>query len=309
METSQPSELNRTWIAFDLETTGLNPRDDRIVEIGAVRFDGAGREVAVFERLVNPRRPSHPRARAVHGIDDAVLAKAPPAEAILPGFLEFLGDPDLTTVLAHNAGFDAAFLGAELSRLGRSMPGHGVIDTLALARRSLPHLPSHRLDGLARHLGLDPCGPHRALADSRRVMLLWLALGGEAGLPDRALAVFPIHDPSGPPPAPRGWEPLAEAASLGWPVRVVYEGGTRGDSPRTITPRRFAHRGGVVYVVSLCHIDGKEKGFRLDRVRTYEVVPPPSWGEARLKAGAPTATVGRVEPANESAADLPSPDR
>jgi DNA polymerase-3 subunit epsilon len=268
---------DRTWIAFDLETTGLNPKDDRIVEIGAVRFDGAGREVAAFERLVNPRRPSHPRARAVHGIDDAVLAKAPPAEDILPEFLDFLGDPDLTTLLAHNAGFDSAFLGAELARLGRSMPGHGVIDTLALARRGLPHLPSHRLDGLARHLGLDPYGPHRALADSRRVMSLWLALGGEAGLQERA-AIFPIHDPSGPLPAPRGWESLAEAVSRGWPVRVVYEGGSRGDAPRTITPRRFAHRGGVVYVVSLCHIDAKEKEFRLDRMRAYEVLPPPGPG-------------------------------
>ncbi len=279
---------DRTWIAFDLETTGLNPQVDRIVEIGAVRFDSTGREVAAFERLVNPRRPSHPRARAVHGIDDAELAKAPPAEDVLPEFFEFLGDPDLTILLAHNAGFDAAFLGAELARLGRAMPGHGVIDTLALARRGLPHLPSHRLDGLARHLGLDPYGPHRALADSRRVMSLWLALGGEACLRERAPAVFPIHDPSGPPPPPRGWEPLAEAASRGWPVRVVYEGGTRGVAPRTITPRRFAHRGGVVYVVSLCHIDAKEKEFRLDRMRTYEVIAPPVSGVTSVESQAPS---------------------
>lgn len=271
------SSGGRTWIALDLETTGLSPTDDRIVEVGAVRFDGSGREVAAFERLVNPRRPSNPRARAIHGIDDATLARAPTADLVLPDFLDFLGDLEATTLLAHNASFDAAFLGAELARLGRSMPGHGVVDTLALARRGLPHLPSHRLDGLARHLGLDPFGPHRALADSRRVMGLWIALGGEAALGGGAPpAVYPIHDPRGPVPAPRGWERLAEAAANDWPVLVVYEGGTRGDAPRTITPRRFANRGGVAYVISLCHIDAKEKEFRLDRFRSYEVLGPGS---------------------------------
>ncbi len=278
----------RTWVALDLETTGLSPADDRIVEVGAVRFDASGREVAVFERLVNPLRPSNPRARAVHGIDDRELARAATADVVLPEFLGFLGDPDATTLLAHNAGFDAAFLGAELARLGRAMTGHGVVDTLALARRRLPHLRSHRLDGLARLLGLDPFGPHRALADSRRVMGLWLALGGEAGLMGGAPpAVYPIFDPSGPAPAPRGWERLAEAVARGWSVRLIYEGGTRGDAPRVVTPRRFAHRGGVAYVVSLCHIDAKEKEFRLDRVRSYEVVPPAPVG------GTPVETAGR----------------
>lgn len=287
----------RTWVAFDLETTGLSPKDDRIVEVGAVRFDAEGRELAAFERLVNPLRPSGARARAIHGIDDAELALAPTADVVLPDFLDFLGDPGRTTLLAHNAGFDAGFLGAELARLARAMPGHGVVDTLALARRRLPHLPSHRLDGLARHLGLDPFGPHRALADSRRVMGLWVALGGEPGHDDGFQAVYPIHDPAGPLPAPRGWDGLAEAAARGWPVRLVYAGGTRGDAPREITPRRFANRGGVAYVVSLCHLDGKEKEFRLDRVRGYEVLPPPSASTEEVRAAVPTgARVKRAGP-------------
>jgi DNA polymerase-3 subunit epsilon len=265
----------RTWIALDLETTGLGPIDDRIVEVGAVKFDAEGREIEVFEELVNPLRPSHPRARAVHGIADSELALAPTFERVAPALLAFLDDPDSATLLAHNASFDAAFLGAELARSGRAMPGHAIVDTLALARRKLPHLPTHRLDHLAHHLGLDPYGPHRALADARRVMGLWLALGGEPGLGGKAPpAVYPIHDPAGPVPAPRGWDRLAEAAARGWRVRVIYEGGTRGDSPREITPRRFINRGGVAYVTSICHIDAKEKEFRLDRFRSYEVLGP-----------------------------------
>lgn len=294
MENAPPTSDGRTWVALDLETTGLSPTDDRIIEVGAVKFDAEGREIAVFERLVNPLRRSNPRARAVHGIDDADLARAATADAVLPAFLDFLGPSGASTLLAHNAGFDAAFLGAELARLGRPMPGHGVVDTLALARRGLPHLPSHRLDALARHLNLDPYGPHRALADSRRVMGVWIALGGEPGLDGRpAPAVYPIYDPRGPVPAPRGWERLAEAVARGCPVQVIYAGGTRGDAPRTITPRRFAYRGGVAYVVSYCHLDAKEKEFRLDRVRSYEVMPHPALPATAVESPAPDGYVER----------------
>lgn len=269
----------RTWIALDLETTGLSPTEDRIVEVGAVKFDETGAEIDTFERLVNPLRRSSPRAQAVHGISDGELALAPTAAVVLPDFLDFLGDPDSATLLAHNAGFDAGFLGAELARLEQPIPGYGVVDTLALARRMLPGLRSHRLDGLASHLGLDPFGPHRALADSRRVMGLWRTLVGESGtVPAGTLAIYPIHDPAGPVPAPRGWDRLAEAVARGWTVRVIYEGGTRGPVPREITPRRFINRGGVAYVASLCHLDSKEKEFRLDRMRSYEVLAPPSAG-------------------------------
>lgn len=262
----------RTYIAFDFETTGLSARDDRVVEVGAVKFDGEGREIATFQALVNPQRPSNPRALAVHGISDRELALAPTARVIIPTFLDFLDLSESTTLMAHNASFDAGFLGAEVARIGQAVPRHAVVDTLAFARRRLPQLSSHRLDVLARHFGLDPDGPHRALADSRRVMALWFALGGDAGLATVVPAIYPLYDPAGPMPAPRGWDGLGEAVVKGLRVRIIYEGGRRGETPREITPMRFVNRGGVSYVASFCHIDIKEKEFRLDRVRSYEVL-------------------------------------
>src|SRR5215217_7097246 len=92
----------QSYIALDLETTGLLAETDRIVEIGAVRFDAAGRELGRFERLVNPGRAMSPAAQAVHGLSDADLADAPPAREVLPEFLSFLGDPCGTLLLAHN---------------------------------------------------------------------------------------------------------------------------------------------------------------------------------------------------------------
>lgn len=258
------------FVAFDLETTGLAYQRDRVVEVGAVRFDAAGREHGRFQRLVNPRMPMPPGARAVHGIGDADLADAPGAEVVLPDFLDFLGDPAGTILLAHHATFDAGFLGRELARLGRPMPGHAVVDTLALARSRLPAAPDHRLATLARLLGLDPDGPHRALPDSLRVMGLYLALTGGGPIADAV--AFPIFDPAGQPPPPNGYEALCEAITAGWTVRIEYAGGTRGDAPRPITPRRFVHRGGAVYLLAVCQLDGHEKEFRLDRVRNHEVV-------------------------------------
>lgn len=267
-----PYGPTREWIAFDLETTGLMAETDRVVEVGAVRFGADGRELGRFERLVNPERPMSPAAQAVHGLSDADLADAEPARAVLPEFLDFLGKPASVALLAHNASFDAGFLGREVGRLGLPLPQHPVIDTLALARSRVPDVYDHRLDTLARlfNLGLD--GPHRALADSLRVKGLWLALDGPHAL-ETSLVSYPVYDPIGPVSAPIGWDALVQAIARGRRVRMEYVGGTRGPAPREVTPRRFAHRGGIAYLIAFCHLDDFEKSFRLDRVRGYEVIP------------------------------------
>ena len=260
---------NLEYVAFDLETTGLVAQVDRVVEIAAVRFTASGQSVDRFEQLVNPERPMSPGAQAVHGISDADLAGAPVASEVLPRFLAFLGDPHSTAMVAHNASFDAGFLGSELRRAGYQAPRHRIFDTLALARRSHPELPSHRLASLASHWGLEAGRMHRAMADSLCVMKLWLVLEGPA-TPLPMLVSFPVHDPRENVPAPHGWEALDLAIALGEAVRIQYDGGTRGVSPRTITPRRFLQKGGETYLVAYCHLDCFDKSFRLDRIRACE---------------------------------------
>lgn len=273
----------RQYVAFDLETTGLVAETDRVVEIGAVRFDASGHELGRFERLVHPERPMSPAAQAIHGISDADLADALPAREILPQFLQYLGDPRITTLLAHNAAFDAGFLGRELALIDQDASAYAVVDTLALARRKIPEARDHRLDTLARMFSLDPEGPHRALADSLRVKGLWLALEG-ASMPNDLLVSYPVIDARGGVPAPNGWDRLTEAITQGLAIRMEYAGGSRGSAPRDVTPRGFAHRGGVAYLVAFCHIDTYEKSFRLDRVTRYQVVPP---GESNTVPAAP----------------------
>ena len=192
--------------------------------------------------------------------------RAPPARDVLPRFLDFLAEPGSTVLLAHNASFDAGFLGCELSRAGLPHPPHRVFDTLALARRCRPDLVSHRLETLVSVFQLGQATAHRALADCLCVKDLWLHLGGPS-LDPQTLVSYPIHDRSVSVVAPHGWAVLEEAIAAGKKVFIEYEGGTRGVTPRTITPRRFEQKGGQTYVLAFCHLDRFEKSFRLDRIR------------------------------------------
>lgn len=264
----------RDFLALDLETTGLSSEFDRIVEIGAVRFEASGRELGRFEQLVNPERPIPRNVQAIHGITDAHVADAPCLAQVLPSFVMFLGDPESTTLLAHNASFDAGFLGTAMRRLNLPPLSHRIVDTLALSRWLQPGQRNYRLDTLARRFGLDPDGPHRALADSLRVKGLWLALQGPIQPPER-LTAYPILDTSRGTAVPAGWESIHEAITNGWRVRMNYAGGTQGPAPREVTPRAIVVRGGTAYLVALCHIGNIEKSFRLDRVHAYEVLPAP----------------------------------
>lgn len=257
------------YIAFDLETTGLSAETDRVIEIGAVLFDSQGREVDRFEQLINPCRPVSPGARAVNGIRDADLAVAPVATDVIPRFLAFVEAVPNIPLIAHNAGFDAKFLGRELGRAGLPTPSCLVHDTLALSRRRLPTLRSHRLACLVDHFRLGSEISHRALDDALVVKDLWLRLDGPSA-PADLLVSYPVHDPAVAAKPPRGWEGLDRAVRDGQRVWIVYDGGTRGAGRREISPRRFAQRGGVAYVVAFCHLGSREKFFRLDRIREHD---------------------------------------
>lgn len=160
-----------TFVAFDFETTGLYPRNDEIVEIGAVRFRG-GEVLAEYSELVNPGREIPLEAQRISGIDDAMVAGKPLLSALLPGFLEFLGD---SVLMAHNAGFDLGFLRAAIEKSGGGSLNNLVIDTQQLAKKAFPGQKSYSLQSLAGVLKFPPNQAHRALDDSVMCMRLFLA--------------------------------------------------------------------------------------------------------------------------------------
>jgi DNA polymerase-3 subunit epsilon len=157
------------FIAFDLETTGIKPKEDRIVEIGAVLFDGS-LAVKGYGTLVNPGVPIPPDASAVNGISDEMVRDKPCIADVLGDFAGFCGDLPL---VAHNAPFDFKFLleGIQLHRA--AAPKGVVLDTLPLARNFFPGLPNYRLGTLVRHFGFPSGTFHRAEEDSAYCGLLF----------------------------------------------------------------------------------------------------------------------------------------
>lgn len=164
----------------DVETTGWEPENSAITEIGAVRVR-RGQIVAEFTSLVNPGAPVPETIAELTGIDDRMLAPAPPVAAVLPGLLAFSQGCVLT---AHNARFDIGFLRAACAASGLPWPGYPVIDTLRLARQLMvtpDEVPDCKLATLAGFFGTPAQPSHRALADARATAWVLGQLLGRLG--------------------------------------------------------------------------------------------------------------------------------
>ena len=170
-------------VAFDLETTGLSPRSDRILEIGAVRYDRALRPVDELEVVVDPQMPIPLAIQRLVGLTDDDVRGAPaPAEAAAQ-LARFCGDAAL---IAHGGTFDLLFLRALLSE---TFGARLLYDTLDLARVFLPTYESHSLPLLSRRLGIAHERPHRALSDARATGQLFRVLvGAGRSLPPATVA-------------------------------------------------------------------------------------------------------------------------
>jgi DNA polymerase-3 subunit epsilon len=158
------------FAAFDLETTGLDPRQDRIVEIGAVKFDKRGL-VGRFSVLINPGIPMPAEASRVNGITDSLLKGKPSIDQVFPDFLRFIKD---TILVAHNAPFDAGFIKEKLKADAAPPLPNRMVDTLVYARESFPGRGTYKLQPLAASLGIASGEVHRAEEDARICMEIFI---------------------------------------------------------------------------------------------------------------------------------------
>jgi Rad3-related DNA helicase/DNA polymerase III epsilon subunit-like protein len=172
----------RDFVAFDLETTGLSPRTDRVLEIGAVRFDPEMRRLAELEVIVDPGVAIPLAVQRLCGILEADVRGAPaPVEGVAQ-LADFCAGAEL---VAHGAGFDVTFCAGLVPE---AFGGRRVLDTLELARILLPTAPSHSLPLLSAALGIEHTRPHRALSDASATHLLFHRLRDAAGaLPSAVL--------------------------------------------------------------------------------------------------------------------------
>jgi DNA polymerase-3 subunit epsilon len=151
-------------LVFDAESTGLNTKTDRVVQVGGVRVHG-GRifPVAIIDRLVNPAMPIPSASTAVHGITDQMVTNAPPFAAVWPSLEPLMRG---AVIVGHNIGFDLAMLERECALLDQPFVPPPTLDTLLLAGLLLPDIGELNLDNVAATLGVDIHGRHTALGDA-----------------------------------------------------------------------------------------------------------------------------------------------
>lgn len=156
-----------SYVCVDIETTGLNPKTDKIIEIGAVKVVD-GQVTEQFEHFVNPGRKLEERIVQLTGICDKDIQNSPFIDEILPGFLKFTQN---FVLLGHSLLFDYSFLKKAAVNQKLSFEKQG-IDTLKIARKFLPELESRSLPFLCKHYEISHHA-HRALEDAKATSLLY----------------------------------------------------------------------------------------------------------------------------------------
>ncbi len=176
-----------SFTVVDIETTGLNPKTDKIIEIGAIRVE-QGKVVDSFEQLVNPGRRLEERIVALTGLTDEMLDDAPFIEDVIGRFLSF---ETTGCLMGHSIIFDYSFLkrAAVNERLVFEREG---IDTLAISRKYLVELPSRSLPNLCEHFHINHQA-HRALGDVKATYALYQLLTDKFGEDLEAEKVFDAH--------------------------------------------------------------------------------------------------------------------
>ena len=158
---SKNQSLDGRFVVFDIETTGFGPKNDQIIEIGAVKLEN-GEIVDTYSTFINPQIPIPAQITKLTTITDEMVSDAPTIDIVLPDFLEFCSG---SILVAHNAGFDSGFIKTKAEGMGITTD-FTVVDTLGLSRLLIQNLKNYKLDVVADALDVKLETHHRAVDDA-----------------------------------------------------------------------------------------------------------------------------------------------
>ena len=150
------------FVCIDCETTGLDPKEDRVIEVACAVFNQKGL-IDSFESLVNPERPISEESMKIHNITNEMVKNQPTIDRVLPRVLELASSHP---IVGHGIKFDVDIVSESARRaaLQHTLDKNTLIDTLRLARL-YGQSPTNALDVLRRHFNIEPQGAHRAMGD------------------------------------------------------------------------------------------------------------------------------------------------
>ena len=277
------------FVSLDLETLGLAPALDPILELAAVFFRRSGRTLRTYSSLCDPGMAIPQRIQKLTRITPSMVEGKPSPGEVVTAFLE-QWDETPPIILAHGVATDLAFLRENAQRLGIELPPLLAIDTVPLARLAIPGMANYKLETLARALFpiKETDSFHRALTDAEMTRDLFLHCLEVSPRPlhtlndlDRTRAL--VREPTTPPPLPPFPEranKLVDWTRRGETIEVIYRSGTRKGRWRPIEPQTFYTRSGHYYLRGRCLESMLVKEFRLDRIARFRIAKKTACSEA-----------------------------
>ncbi|MDD2396394.1 MAG: PolC-type DNA polymerase III [Tissierellia bacterium] len=165
-------DLDSDFVVFDLETTGLNPKNDHIIEIGAVKISNR-KVIDSFSTFVHTDRKLPEKIIELTSITDDMLVGQPDIGDALPSFLDFAKG---SVLVAHNAKFDVGFIREKAKVLSIENYNPSTLDTLELSKALIKDVKNHRLNTLTKKLGISLLNHHRAVDDANATGQLFIIL-------------------------------------------------------------------------------------------------------------------------------------
>ena len=169
-------DFPNNFCIVDLETTGLDPTIDEIIEISCIKIRNNIKE-KIFASLIKPSEPIDPFIESLTGISNEILKDAPPLKQTLKDCIDFIGSD---IIVGHNVNFDINFLYDNCLRIFGYEYKNNFIDTMRLSRRIIPELPHHRLKDMIKHYSIGTKVEHRALSDCIQTLSLFQNLKEDA---------------------------------------------------------------------------------------------------------------------------------
>ncbi len=267
------------FISFDIETTGLNALEHNIIEIAAVKFHINGDVIDSFNSLIDFKGEMTHDVIKIHGITKDMLVGAPPILKVLKDFTEYIEDYPL---IAHNAVFDAGFIGYNLNILGLAIPENNIFDTLNLSRKIFKSLPKFSLGYLKSHFNIPIERSHRALDDSLATMSIFKIIIQEHyknnifSLKKLSKINPPITFNNVTKDKIHAFKDqimmINHALNLQLDLILTYNDKQNNMTNRTICPSGVFMTNGSVYLDGFCYLRQEDRRFKLDRILNLELM-------------------------------------
>lgn len=252
-------------IAIDLETTGLSPLVDKIIEIGAIKITPT--ESEIFETLINPEIEIPPHTTDIHGITNDMVKEAPKISEVLVKLKNFIGD---LPIVAHNAKFDLGFIVQNLQKNNIQLSHSKVYCSVKLSRTTHPHFENHKLKTLVEEHKIPLVNHHRAVDDayaSLRVFIESLKIIKQEYL-DKTSMLFSLNEfhldaIDSMPSHLKDLEELVQEAAV---VEIKYNGGTMKGEFRPVKLTSLLNTPDGNFLYARCLISDIYKSFKIKKI-------------------------------------------